>query len=219
MKWLDCNKMRYAIVGFVVLFRLAGRDAKADFVFGTPTNLGPAVNSQYYEDSVNISADGLELYFISPQPGGPDDFDLFDIYVTTRSDTEPNWSEPENLGITVNSANNDAGPSISADGLSLYFNSTRPGGHGDDDLWVTTRATVSDPWGPPVNLGSTVNCPTWDYDPSISADGLSLYFTSNRPGSYGFVDIWVTTRVTTEDDWSEPVAIMIKVNGKPISDR
>ncbi|MHC4586117.1 MAG: protease inhibitor I42 family protein [Planctomycetota bacterium] len=186
--------------------------AKADFIFGEPTNLGPPVNSQYYEDSVNISADGLALYFISPRPGGPDDFDLFDIYVTTRSDKNANWSEPENLGLTVNSANNDAGPSISADGMSLYFSSTRTGGHGDDDLWVTTRSTVSDSWGPPVNLGSTVNSPSWDFDPSISANGLSVYFTSNRPGSYGFVDIWVTTRATTEEDWSEPVNLGPVVN-------
>jgi len=213
MKWLDSCRIGSMVVGCIaVLVTVGAVNARADYVLGTPTNLGPMVNSQYYEDSVNISADGLELYFMSPRPGGPDDFELFDIYVTTRPDTDANWSEPENLGLPVNSANNDAGPSISSDGLELYFGSTRPGGHGEDDLWVTMRATTSDPWGLPVNLGSTVNSPSWDYAPSISADGLELYFTSNRPGSHGFVDIWITTRATTEDDWSEPVNLGQVVN-------
>jgi Tol biopolymer transport system component len=212
MKWSNDYRMRYVIVGFAVLLGLAASDVKADFVFGTPTNLGPTVNSEYYDDSVNISADGLELYFISPRPDGPDAFDSYDIYVTTRSSTDSNWNEPVNLEPPVNSANNDGGPSISADGLQLYFSSTRPDGHGEDDLWVAARATTSDPWEETVNLGSTVNGPNWDYDPSISADGLELYFTSNRPGNYGFVDIWVTTRATTEDDWGEPVNLGPVVN-------
>ena len=200
------------VLVMVVALILIVEAAKADFTFGEPINLGPPVNSQYYEDGANISADGLELYFISPQPGGPGDFELFDIYVATRSDVDANWSEPVNLGLTVNSANNDSGPSISSDGLLLYFSSTRSGGHGDDDLWVTTRTAISEPWGSPVNLGSTVNSSAWDFDPSISSDGLELYFTSNRAGSYGFVDIWVTTRETIEDDWSEPVNLGAVVN-------
>jgi len=213
MKRSSGSRMRLAVIGCIVaLVTVGAGSARADYVLGAPTNLGPTVNSQYYEDSVNISADGLELHFISPRPGGPDAFELFDIYVATRSDTDANWSEPENIGPPVNSANNDGGPSISSDGLELYFSSTRPGGQGEDDLWVTTRMTASDPWGPPTNLGSTINGPSWDYDPSISADGLELYFTSNRSGGYGFVDIWITTRAVTEDDWSEPVNLGPAVN-------
>ena len=56
---------------------------------------------------------------------------------------------PENLGPIVNSSAFDGGPSISNDGLTLYFASERPGGLGEADLWVTTRPTISGPFGPP----------------------------------------------------------------------
>ena len=62
-----------------------------------------------------------------------------------------------NLGPGINSAAIDAVPSVSADGLSLFLASMRPGGLGGFDLWVATRATTDDDWGVPVNLGPTVN--------------------------------------------------------------
>ena len=110
------------------------------------------------------------------------------------------FSEPINLGPAVNAPFSWQGePSISADGLSLYFVSNRLGGSGDSDLWVATRPTTDDDWGLPINLGSTVNSIAKDENPCISADGLELYFASNRSGSYGGHDIWVTRRPTKND--------------------
>ena len=57
------------------------------------------------------------------------------------------WSEPENLGLPVNSPSNDAGGAVSKDGLSLYFHSNRPGGFGGPDLYVSQRGSLSEPWG------------------------------------------------------------------------
>ena len=193
----------------ILVLGLATEVANADFTFGTPTNLGPTVNSGSYDDSVSISMDGLEFYFLSERPDGHGEAD---IWVATRTTIDEAWGTPVNLGSTINTSSYDSGPSISSDGLSLYFTSFLPGGQGEDDLWVTKRTAVFDTWGSPVNLGSTVNGPTWDYDPSISVDGLELYFTSNRPGGYGDTDIWVTTRATTEDEWGEPVNIGMVVN-------
>ena len=209
MKWSNVYRMRLMFVGFVVLFGLADSDVKADFVFGTPTNLGPTVNSQAYEDCPEISADGLELYFHSMRSGGQGEGD---IWVTTRTTKDEAWGTPVNLGPLVNSSSYEFDACISADGLSLYVNSMRPGSYGEDDLWINTRATASDPWGPAVNLGPTVNCPTWDYGPSISADGLSLYFASNRPDGFGESDVYVTTRATTDDNWGEPVNLGPAIN-------
>ena len=110
------------------------------------------------------------------------------------------FGEPTNLGPTVNSSSMDFDTTISPDGLSLYFASERPGGSGGKDLWMTMRATVSDPWGQPVNLGPTVNSSAWDSCPSISADGLSMYFESNRSGGGGDRDMWVTSRPTPDVD-------------------
>src|SRR6266581_5286583 len=67
------------------------------------------------------------------------------------------WSEPVNLGPTLNSTASDSGAALSKDGLSLYFQSTRPGGFGGADILVSQRESVDDAWGRPVNLGPTIN--------------------------------------------------------------
>jgi Tol biopolymer transport system component len=181
--------------------------------WGEPMNLGPTVNSSGDDKSPFISADGLTLFFASDRPGG---YGGRDIYITSRQTTDADWSAPVNLGPTVNSSADEVYPRMSADGLQLYFSEWdvfRPGGYGRPDIWVTTRDTASDPWGTPVNLGPTVNSSAWDYGPSISADGLLLFFISERPGGPGgYGDIWVTRRVTTDNDWGTPVNLGPTVN-------
>lgn len=189
---------------------------KADFIFGTPTNLGPTFNSSVTDGEPDVSADGLTLYFNSYRPGGYGDID---IWVAMRDTTEDDWGTPVNLGPSVNSSALEAMPSISTDGLTLYFNDAGGrGGFGGADLYVTTRDTIDADWGAPVNLGPTVN--TWadEISPCISADGLQLYFSGyirpeyTRPGGYGIADLWVTTRPTKDDPWEEPVNLGPTVN-------
>ena len=132
---------------------------------------------------------------------------------TESADADREFGNPTNLGPLVNTSANEYDSSISDDGLELYFNSPRPGGLGQADIWVTTRKTKSAPWGEPVNLGPTVNSPVGDGGPSISADGLSLYFGSDRAGGYGGMDLWVTTRKTKADPWGTPVNLGATVNG------
>ena len=189
----------------VLALGLTAELAKADFTFGTPTNLGPTVNSTAGEFSPSISANGLELYFTSNRAGGSG---AWDLWVTTRATIDDPWVTPVNLGPTVNSSSGDEGLSISADGLSFFFESPRPGGYGGVDIWVTRRATTDEDWGTPVNLGSTVNSAASEDEPCISHDGLELYFSdygAPRPGGLGDTDIWVTTRSTTNDPWVKPV--------------
>jgi len=179
--------------------------------WGPPVNLGPTVNTPGFEGHGCISADGLELYFLSVnRPGGSGSNDL---WVTTRATKADKWGIPVNLGPTVNSSSQvPHGATISSDGLSLYFASNRAGGSGSWDLWVTTRATLSDPWGPPVNLGSTVNSSNADIYPSISSDGLLLFFDSGPAGGFGDYDLWVSTRKTTDDQWGTAVNLGPPVN-------
>ena len=124
------------------------------------------------------------------------------------------WSAPMNLGPTVNSPFVDNLAALSKDELSLYFTSNRPGGSGGLDLWVSRRASVDEPWGPPRNLGPTVNSSANDAAPNLSRDGHYLFITSNRPGTLGSNDIWVSARRDVHDDfaWSAPVNV-----GPPIS--
>jgi len=161
-----------------------------------PMNLGPVVNSQSQDTGPKICSDELELYFSSNRPGG---HGIDDIWVSRRATKNDPWGEPENLGLTVNSPSSDWGHSISPDGLALYFSSNRPGGFGDDDLWVTTRPTTSDPWRPPFNLGSVVNSSYADYATCISSDGYTLLFGSNRPDGCGEFDIWQTPIIPIVD--------------------
>ncbi|MHC4559019.1 MAG: LamG-like jellyroll fold domain-containing protein [Planctomycetota bacterium] len=190
----------------VFVLGLAIETANADFVFGTPTNLGPPVNSSYGEAVSSISSDGLALYFSSSRPG------VRGLMVATRETVSDPWGEPVNLGPIVNGPGLHNGPSISVDELSLYFHSTRAGGYGEADIYVTTRETTEDDWGAPVNLGPGVNSSAYEARPSISADGLNLFFVSGRPGGYGGFDIWVTTRATKDDDWSAPVNLGPTIN-------
>jgi hypothetical protein len=124
------------------------------------------------------------------------------------------WTAPVNLGPIVNSAFNDIAPAISKDGLSLYFQSNRPGGVGGLDLWACQRARTEDPWGPPANLGPIVNTPSTEGSPAFSRDGHWMFFNSNRPGGFGGTDIWVTWRAHIHDDfgWQPPVNLGPGVN-------
>jgi len=188
-----------------------------DFLHGlwhsSRNNLEPAINSQYAEGSPTISPDGIELIFVSDRPGG---YGGFDMWLTRRAKTNDPWGTPVNLGETINSSFNDGGGSMSADGRSLYFASNRPGGSGSEDIWVSRRAGKNDPWSTPENLGPIVNDSSFDFRPSISADGLSLYFDSTRPGGLGSADIWVTTRDTENDDWDSPINLGPTVNSSSV---
>jgi WD40-like Beta Propeller Repeat len=124
------------------------------------------------------------------------------------------WSEPVNLGAAVNSPSPDIAPTLSKNELSLYFSSTRPGGSGGFDIWVSQRSRRTDLWGPPQNLGAAINTGSNDQGTALSRDGHLLFFVSDRPGGYGGQDIWVSWRAHTRDDfaWQSPVNLGADVN-------
>ncbi len=203
------TKKVYLLIVLTLLVGMVGK-AKADFVFGTPTNLGPTVNSWRSDDAANISPDGLTLFLTSNRSGGSGGSDL---WVSTRAIIDDPWSEAVNLGTTVNSSTYDGCASISADGLTLYFSAyNRPGGQGGSEIWMTARATTEDDWSTPVNLDVPVYSGKHEWSQSISADGLTFYFGSRRSGGSGDFDLWVTTRATIDDDWSTSVNLGATVN-------
>ena len=189
------------------------RETSSGYVFGIPENLGPTVNSAHSEGVSDMPSNGLELYFEAARPGGHGDHD---IWFAKRKTVTDLWEAAINLAVPVNSPFRDERPCITRDGLTLYFMSTRPGGHGGADLYMTKRVTIGDPWGEPLNLGEPANSSAWEMSPSISADGLSLYFCSNREKlgtiywALGY--IYVATRPTTDDSWSTPKKLGPMVN-------
>src|SRR5215469_7715554 len=113
---------------------------------------------------------------------------------------------------------NDTHPAVSKDGLSLYFASTRAGGFGEYDLWVSHRDSLDACWGAPVNLGSPVNTSAREFAPNISPDGHWLFFHSKRQaGSCGngtVQELWATHREDTSNDlgWEPPINLGCAVN-------
>jgi len=176
--------------------------------FAEPANL-TSLNSAYHDFSPTLSRDELTLYFASDRPGTRGDLDL---WKATRENKSSPFGTPVNLGGTINSNVGDFCPYLSADDLSLYFNSSRWGGHGSCDLYVARRTTVHSAWQTPVNLGGRVNSSNTDGNPVILDDGLTLLFSSSRPGGYGQEDLWVSSRATVSSSWGDPVNLGPAIN-------
>jgi Tol biopolymer transport system component len=217
MKRFNDYTISSLLVAFVVALLLTAGSANA-ITFGERVNVRTTIPvlDPAHESIDCFSYDGLEMYIESDRPGG---YGSWDLWVLRRASIDEDWGPPENLGSVFNTAKIDAGASISADGLTLYFSSDRSGGYGSADIYMTTRATKDDLWGPAVNMGLKVNSSASDGCPWISADGLELYFASYlRPGGYGNSDIYVTRRATQNDPWGDAVNIGPVVNS-PFEER
>ena len=171
--------------------------------FGPAQNLGPTVNALGFGDySPELSLDGLTLYFSSSRPGGQGEADL---YVTTRSSFDDPWGPAQNLGPSVNTSYFEGQPSVSANGKTLYWDSPRPDGFGDFDIWVAAREHVGETFEPAVNLGPAVNTAGPEFGPALNQNEKQLFFSSGRPGNVGQIDIWVSERQTKSDAWGSPI--------------
>jgi hypothetical protein len=190
--------------------------ASADDAWGPAQNLGSVINTDAHESKPALSVDGHRLYFASNRPGG---FGLFDIYVSYRrhADDDFGWEAPVNLGSVINSSGNEeSGVTFFEDDagvVRMYFAATRDGGLGGVDIY--TSAIQADGSFGPVQLVTDLSTPFNDVDPSVRKDGLELFFASNRTGTHGAADLWVSRRATTEDAWSTPENLGGTINTPP----
>jgi OOP family OmpA-OmpF porin len=169
--------------------------------------LSDTVNAFVMQYFPVLTADQQELIFTRRINGGPnDDEDL----VISKRDGRGGWSVPESLSPNINSKLNEGTSTISADGRKLIFTScVGRQGYGSCDLFESVR--IGEEWTQPKNLGPGVNSSEWESQPSLSADGRTLYFVSDRRGGAGRRDIWVS-HLNEKGEWTRARNL-----GKPVN--
>ncbi|MBC7885140.1 MAG: PD40 domain-containing protein [Saprospiraceae bacterium] len=165
-----------------------------------PISLGPNINTVHSEYSPSLSMDGNTLIFTRNL--GQEDF-----YVSMRDTIGFTQGSP----LTgMNTVQNEGAHSISADGKFMVFTSCdRKDAYGSCDLYYSLWSNGK--WTIPVNMGHKVNSAAWDTQPTLSSDGRTLYFSSNRLGTHGGSDIWMTYR-NEKNAWVEPVNLGPVIN-------
>lgn len=174
----------------------------------TITNIGAAVNSNFHEYSPLMSNNGNTLIFTSNR--STDEYKIKsstnfeDIYIVHKSGGT--WGTPQKISEKINIKYNDAAASLSPDGktLFLYYE------EGAGDIYTSTFENGE--WSQPVPLNKNINTPLfWETSASISADGRKLYFTSNRPGGQGELDIYVS-ELDAKGNWGKAVNLGPTIN-------
>ncbi len=145
-----------------------------------------------------LTADGEQILFTKRDGvSNRDKEDIFKSYMLPNGE----WTKPEGIAQTINSPYNEGTCTITADGnILIYTSCDAPDSEGSCDLYVSYK--VNGMWQRPSNMGKKVNSRSWDSQPSLSADGRILFFSSNRKGGYGGNDIWYSVR-QGNGEWSE----------------
>ena len=280
-------KKMFGIAAFCILF-LGGTGAAQEFgPWTAPVNLGPAVNSKCDDQHPTLSKDGLSLIFSSTRPQNPiltTCDPMLHLWASQRDSIDSPWQAPEPLSMLNmpdNSPYFDYSPYLTTDGHWLFFHSSRPDGScnggGRSELMAAHRQDKRNDfgWETPINLGCALNTngadnsgPTfWEDDATgtlyfyftrnntpanpngfniyVSTcaadidscnqqqlwspgtyvaelnsqgfrntrtairrrDGLEMLLTSNRPGTVGGLDLWVSTRGSAQDPWSVAIDV------------
>jgi Tol biopolymer transport system component len=156
------------------LWRATRQARSADF--GAPSRLAN-VNSNGFDQPGWVSADERALIFSSTRAGGAGSADL---WLARRASLAEDFAAPVPVA-GINTAAYEGRATLSSDQLSIIFASNRPGGLGDNDLWIAARPDVAAAFGPATRL-TEVNSAADDIDPQLTADDRELFFASNRPG-------------------------------------
>ena len=178
-----------------------------------PVNLGPNINTSFDEYWPSLSADESILVFTVLLPVRPDDprFSKYmqeDFYYSNRENGE--WTRARNAGAPLNTMNNEGAQTITGDGKVMFFTACqREDGYGLCDIFISEF--LGNSWAVPVNMGPVINTVHSEKQPSVSSDGRTLYFISDRPGGLGSFDIWCSHRAD-DGSWQIPVNLGDSIN-------
>ena len=163
-----------------------------DFAWQSPVNLGAPINSAFFDAGpALIREGGQEVLYFNSDRGGSQDF-----YASVRQKNGI-FGTPT-LVTALSSPASDQRITFRKDGREVFFFSSRAGSAALD-LWTSTREGRAAAWSTPTNVGSAVNTAANDFQPTLSRDGLTLIFASDRPGGHGSIDLYMATRVRADD--------------------
>jgi outer membrane protein OmpA-like peptidoglycan-associated protein len=173
-------------------------------------NMGTALNSAYGDYSPVLTADQSIMIFTSrrKESTGGKTYDggryFEDIYISNYTGTT--WTTAQNIGVPINTDENEASVGVSPDGQEILIYKDDAG---DGNIYSTTLN--GDVWTTPVKLNANINSKNWEPSAFISADGHTIYFSSDRPGGLGGRDIY-SSRKTERGDWGRAVNMGKTIN-------
>jgi outer membrane protein OmpA-like peptidoglycan-associated protein/tetratricopeptide (TPR) repeat protein len=179
---------------------------KVNGVWQKATPVSGKINTNLNEGAQNISQDGQWLIFTGCNY--PEGFGSCDLYISYK-DKNGQWSEAENMGRNINTEAWESAPTLSADKRDLYFSSTRPGGFGGSDIWVSHN--VNGLWQRPENMGAIINTNGDDGCAFMHADNQTFYFNSNGHLGYGMSDLFIS-RKNEKGIWQKPENLGYPIN-------
>jgi outer membrane protein OmpA-like peptidoglycan-associated protein/tetratricopeptide (TPR) repeat protein len=193
-----------------------------------PVNLGENINTEYDEYWPTLTADEQTLIItrlipknlgqnsitksgnITGNKNVPPDFNTVqeDFYISVKENDF--WSKAINAGQPLNTMGNEGAQTILVDGRIMFFTAcNRKGGMGRCDIYISYKENGK--WSEAANIGAPVNSEFWEAQPSISPDGKTLFFVSNRDGGIGQKDIWMST-IMADGRWSKPFNLGENIN-------
>lgn len=180
-----------------------GEEAKNTAMTFKAAEMGATINFKNKQYFPVLTADNETLIFTARSDDG-------DENLYTSQLINGNWSAPKSISDKINTTANEGTCSISADGRTLVFTSCDgKNSLGSCDLYISKK--IGEEWSTPENLGSSINSPFWEAQPSLSNDGRVLYFSSDRQGGYGRKDLWIS-ELNENNVWTKAINLGDVIN-------
>jgi outer membrane protein OmpA-like peptidoglycan-associated protein/tetratricopeptide (TPR) repeat protein len=175
-----------------------------------PVNIGPNVNSSGYDYINALSLDESQLFFTRKGADPKSDESFFRSISARSASGQLNWSPAIEIGAPINTPGNEGALCVSPDGMTIIITCcSRRDSYGSCDLYGAHK--LGNNWSEPQNLGELVNSESWESQPSLAADGRTLYFVSARRKGFGGSDIYKST-LQEDGSWGAPVNLGDQIN-------